>query len=178
MTTNLPTIVQGEIEGADKGRVVSSEAIKILNMLKSFGADSVQQECNKVLIEHRNRWILMPPDANVDELGFPFTYRNALRELERPFVLSTPNSIHVEVLNSRSPKNPLTGAATVIINNDFRNPIIRIYLYALEISYSMIIWTGFQETFCSEHFPSHIDLLSDGDFEYSSSNEGLDGYMN
>ena len=32
--------------------------------------------------------------------------------------------------------------------------------------------------YCSEHFPSHIDLLSDGNFEYSSSNEGLDGYMN
>jgi hypothetical protein len=31
--------------------------------------------------------------------------------------------------------------------------------------------------YCSEHFPSHIDLLPDGDFEYFSSNEGLELYM-
>ena len=30
---------------------------------------------------------------------------------------------------------------------------------------------------CSEHFPSHLDLLPNGDFEYSSSNEGLEQYM-
>jgi hypothetical protein len=31
--------------------------------------------------------------------------------------------------------------------------------------------------YCSEHFPSHLDLLPDGDFEYFSSNEGLELYM-
>ena len=31
--------------------------------------------------------------------------------------------------------------------------------------------------YCSEHFPSHLDLLPDSDFEYTSSNEGLDRYM-
>jgi hypothetical protein len=31
--------------------------------------------------------------------------------------------------------------------------------------------------YCSAHFPSHLDLLPDGDFLYSSSNEGLDHYM-
>ena len=34
--------------------------------------------------------------------------------------------------------------------------------------------------YCSEHFPSHLDLLPDiGDFEYdtTSSNEGLDAHM-
>ena len=30
--------------------------------------------------------------------------------------------------------------------------------------------------YCSEHFPSHLDILSDGNFEYGSSNEGLDWY--
>ena len=29
---------------------------------------------------------------------------------------------------------------------------------------------------CSEHFPSHLDLLPDDDFEYFSSNEGLELY--
>ena len=31
--------------------------------------------------------------------------------------------------------------------------------------------------YCSEHFPSHLDLLPGGDFEYTSSNEGLKRYM-
>ena len=31
--------------------------------------------------------------------------------------------------------------------------------------------------YCSEHFPPHLDLLPDGDIEYSSSNEGLEQYM-
>jgi hypothetical protein len=31
--------------------------------------------------------------------------------------------------------------------------------------------------YCSEHFPSHLDILPDGDFEYASSNEGLERYM-
>jgi hypothetical protein len=31
--------------------------------------------------------------------------------------------------------------------------------------------------YCSEHFPHHLDLLPDGDPNYSSSNEGLDEYM-
>ena len=31
--------------------------------------------------------------------------------------------------------------------------------------------------YCSEHFPSHLDLLPDDEFEYVSSNEGLEGYM-
>jgi hypothetical protein len=31
--------------------------------------------------------------------------------------------------------------------------------------------------YCSEHFPSHLDLLPDGDFSYSSSNEGLDNFI-
>ncbi len=31
--------------------------------------------------------------------------------------------------------------------------------------------------YCSEHFPSHLDLLPDGNLEYSSSNEGLERYM-
>jgi hypothetical protein len=31
--------------------------------------------------------------------------------------------------------------------------------------------------YCSEHFPSHIDILPDEDFEYDSSNEGLERYM-
>ena len=31
--------------------------------------------------------------------------------------------------------------------------------------------------YCSEHFPSHLDLLPDGDLEYSSTNEGLERYM-
>ncbi len=31
--------------------------------------------------------------------------------------------------------------------------------------------------YCSEHFPSHLDLLPDGDSEYTSSNEGLERYM-
>jgi hypothetical protein len=31
--------------------------------------------------------------------------------------------------------------------------------------------------YCSEHFPSHLDLLPDGDFEYTSSNEGLEPYI-
>jgi hypothetical protein len=30
---------------------------------------------------------------------------------------------------------------------------------------------------CSEHFPSHLDLLPEGDLEYSSSNEGLERNM-
>lgn len=31
--------------------------------------------------------------------------------------------------------------------------------------------------YCSEHFPPHLDLLPDGDFEYnSSSNDGLELY--
>jgi hypothetical protein len=31
--------------------------------------------------------------------------------------------------------------------------------------------------YCSEHFPPHLDLVPDGDPEYSSSNEGLEYYM-
>jgi hypothetical protein len=31
--------------------------------------------------------------------------------------------------------------------------------------------------YCSEHFPLHLDLLPDGDFEYTGSNEGLERYM-
>ncbi|MGH9953575.1 MAG: hypothetical protein ACRD5J_18295, partial [Nitrososphaeraceae archaeon] len=31
--------------------------------------------------------------------------------------------------------------------------------------------------YCHEHFPSHLDLLSDADFDYSSSNEGLEWFM-
>ena len=31
--------------------------------------------------------------------------------------------------------------------------------------------------YCSEHFPSHLDILPDGDFEYASSNEGLERSM-
>jgi hypothetical protein len=34
--------------------------------------------------------------------------------------------------------------------------------------------------YCSEHFPSHLDLLPEGYFgfdEYASSNEGLERYM-
>lgn len=30
--------------------------------------------------------------------------------------------------------------------------------------------------YCSEHFPSHLDILPDGESEYSSSNVGLDYY--
>ena len=35
-------------------------------------------------------------------------------------------------------------------------------------------WTNY---YCSEHFPSHLDLLPVGDLEYSSTNEGLERYM-
>jgi hypothetical protein len=31
--------------------------------------------------------------------------------------------------------------------------------------------------YCQEHFPSHLDLLPDGETEYSSSNEGLECFM-
>jgi hypothetical protein len=31
--------------------------------------------------------------------------------------------------------------------------------------------------YCSEHFPSHLDLVPDGNFESFSSNEGLELYM-
>jgi hypothetical protein len=31
--------------------------------------------------------------------------------------------------------------------------------------------------YCLEHFPSHLDLLPDGYFEYATSNEGLGVYM-
>ncbi|MGC2308181.1 MAG: hypothetical protein WA461_07245 [Nitrososphaeraceae archaeon] len=31
--------------------------------------------------------------------------------------------------------------------------------------------------YCLEHFPSHLDLLPDGYFEYAASYEGLERYM-
>jgi hypothetical protein len=31
--------------------------------------------------------------------------------------------------------------------------------------------------YCSEHLPSHLDLLPSGDTDYLSSNEGLEQYM-
>jgi hypothetical protein len=144
---NLPLIIRGEFEGGDNGNFVGSEAIRILNILKSLGIESIQDECNRVLNEHRERWAVRPPDDNADELGFLITYRNALRELERPFVLSASDSILVEVKNSRSTRNAQTGASAVFINRNTRNPLIWIYLPTLEIRDSMIIWTGFRDTF-------------------------------
>jgi hypothetical protein len=83
------------------------------------------------------------------------------KELEPSFELFEPDTFHAKILDSYCPWNQKTASTTGHSLEDRMNPLITIYLKALEVTNSQIIWTGFSDSF--ETIINHELLHACGD---------------
>jgi hypothetical protein len=141
----LPILIPRNVEGENKGKLVFFEIKKMLDTLFSIDLERIQQECNRVAIIYRDKWSTKNPNKLMIEEGLEHTsYGNGIIELDPPFLLNTPVSINIYVLNSRvdridSTKSPDACAAVNV--QDPQNPLLYVFLPTLEVINSTIIWT-------------------------------------
>jgi hypothetical protein len=145
----LTDVYADRIDGASKGQAIYSETRRILDRLFRLDLHHVENECNRVANSYREIWSLKNPNDFMIEYGLKHTtYANGIRELDPPFLLTPPLTVHIQVLDFRidvlDPQysnNRETAAATVLNPADPKNPKLMIFLPTLELTSSTITWT-------------------------------------
>lgn len=96
------------------------------------------------------------------------SFANAKAFILSPFILSVCEIVHASF---RIPFNPTRHFS--YSSGSLSSTYLAIFSFACCLNLH-------PNYYCSEHFPSHLDLVPDvphGDFEYFTSNEGLEQFM-
>ena len=89
-------------EGGDKGEVVNSVTLEILNRLTNIPVQSFQDELNRVAGLRRERWRNKIQNTMMIEERLPnISYAQGIRELDPSFLLNAPSFIYVRILDLR-----------------------------------------------------------------------------
>jgi hypothetical protein len=146
------------------GHYVNSETQRILNRLMEIPIQKLQNECNRVAQYFRDQWksknqtsmMLDPclPNGGLDNIS----YEEGIDEIRPPFLLTSPTSIHVNILNSVSNINPNRAAETV---TTYPNPSLEIFLPTLNVQNSKIKWNNYVDTFESIIVHEFLHLFGD-----------------
>lgn len=161
MATNrsIPIIITEQVQGGNKGQVIYLETQRILNLLMDIPLQRIQDECNRVANQLRDRWSTRNPKDLISEYNLYFTtYGDGIRELDPPFVLTRPSSIRINILDSKDDSNPEGAANVTTFLNDPLNPILRIFLPALNV---IIRWINFEEPFITVIIHEFLHISGD-----------------
>lgn len=154
----MPSILWDLIEGGEIGQTVSKSALSLMNRFFALDVGKIQDECNRVSSTYRSEWSLKPSTDLMSDYEMPnSSFGVGCRELEPSFDLFEPDTVHVKILNSYCLWNQSTSATTRHSVENRMNPLITIYLKALEVTDSQIIWTGFSDSF--EIIINHESIL-------------------
>lgn len=150
------------IEGGEIGQIVSESAHSLMNRFFALEIRKIQDECNRVSSTYRGEWSLRPSTDLMGDYDMPsITFEVGCKELEPTFDLFEPDTVHAKIMDSYCPWNRKTAATTGHSLEDRMNRLITIYLKALEVTDSQIIWIGFSDSF--ETIINHELLHACGD---------------
>jgi hypothetical protein len=154
----LPTIILETIEGGQKGKKVALATQDVITRFFTIGAVKMENKCNRFSSKHRDEWMAKASEIMLD---YGITYGDGCNELVPSFKLFEPASIHINILDSECPWGRNTSAVVIHSRDTVMNPTINIYLKALELRDSTIIWIGFTTPF--DHVINHELLHVCGD---------------
>lgn len=183
MLIQLTDVYVDGIDGRAKGQTVYSETRKILDRLLSIDLHDIENECNRVAKLYHGIWSTKNPNDFMVEYGLEhITYGSGIRELDPPFLLTAPLTIHIQVFNScidvldpQYADNCEAAAATAVNPADPMNPKLMIFLPTLEVTNSTITWTHRPKT-SFKPVIIHEFLLQGGDVK-SATREIVDGLI-
>ena len=162
------------VDGGQKGQTVSSETQRILNRIMSQSIQKIQAECNRVANLRREKWKDKDQNAMMIEEGLPnISYKQGIRELDPPFSLTCPASVHMNILDSVSSHNPKVAAQVITNLSDRLNPKLEVFLPTLDVKGSTINWIGFTTTFQSVIIHEFLHLCGDIQTPFNEIRDGL-----
>lgn len=135
------------VQGGSKGQTIYSETRRILDRLFSLDLHYIEKECNRVANAYRNIWSTKNPNDFMIEYGLEYTtYESGIRELNPPFLLAAPLTVHIQVFDSQIDElypqySANSNAAAGVLYGDPMNPKLMIFLPTLEVTNSTITWT-------------------------------------
>ena len=100
-----------------------------------------------------------PNDMMIEHRLEDITYKDGLKELDPPFLLTCPSSIRISILDSRIEKPSDVSAA--INDQDPQNLILCVFLPTLKVDGSVITWTNHSETFQQVMIHEFLHLCGD-----------------
>ena len=158
----MTDIYVDRIDGGAKGQTVCSEARRILDRLFRLDLRNVQNECNRVADLYRERWSAKNPNDFMVEYNLEHTkYAGGIGELDPPFLLTAPLTVHIHVYDCLYPSNRETPAITVVNSADPKNPNLMIFLPTLQVTNSTITLTHFKASFKSVIIHEFLHLCGD-----------------
>jgi hypothetical protein len=134
----------------------------------------IQDECNRVANLYREKWRAKDQNAMMIEEGLPnISYKQGIRELDPPFLLTSPSSVHMSILNLVNSPNPKVAAKVLINLSDYLNPKLEVFLPTLDVGVSTICWIGFTTTFQSVIIHEFLHLCGDIETPFNKIRDGL-----
>jgi hypothetical protein len=143
----LTDVYVDRIDGGAKGQTIYSETRKILDRLLSIDLHDIENECNRIAKVYHGIWSTKNLNDFMVEYGLEHTtYGSGIRELDPPFLLTAPLTVHIQVFDFRVDVLYLQysnnrEAAAAVPSGDPMNPKLMIFLPTLEVINSTITWT-------------------------------------